>query len=390
MTDDPELKRLQERLDTAFATARPRRGFEDELWSRLERRQPFWAHLWTGARRVNLLAYAGGVAALVVVLGLGGLVLTSYHPGGASSATSTSSESGGAKSQAPRADSASFGALPRPAVRSGTPSAAQTSPAGSPNSEYPGPVTVIAVTATIALPPAAPVGRYREPTAADADRIAANAGASPAAPIPVGALGRYIGPGYALVVLPTDPELGAEPRLLITSTRPPSAGPAADDQAAVDLARAFLGGLQAGPDPAAGSPQVVHRGALVAVLWRRVLGAAANAVVVGADGAALGWQVTVSSVTTVSDASAPAPLPLEIAQYPIADAQELARAAMAAAGGSGPQVVLDTAQLVYVVAADGAFGYFEPAVLYTGHFTVDGVQHQKRVIVPAVASSSLR
>ena len=388
---DPELDRLEERLDSAFATTRPRRGFEDELWTRLERRRPIWIRLWTSARRVNLLAYAGGLAALVVVLGLGGAVLIGgFHPGGGASLTSGSSESGGAKQSQPvRADAASFGPLPRPALRGASPNVAQTSPTGASNPDYQGPVTVTAVTAAITLPAAAPVGRYREPAAADADRIAANAGAAPAGPTPVGALGRYIGPGYALVVLPTDTALGAEPRLVITSTRPPSAGPAADDQAAINLARAFLGGLRADPDPAAGPPQVEHRGASV-VLWRRVFGAAANAVVVGADGAPLGWQVTVSNVNTVSEATAPATLPLEIAQYSLADAPDLAGRAMAAAGGTGPQVVLDTAQLVYVVAGDGAYGFFEPAVMYTGHFTLNGVQYQKRVIVPAVAAYSLR
>jgi hypothetical protein len=396
VSEDPELKRLEERLDTAFATTRPRRGFEDELWASLERRRPFWARLGTGARRVNLLPYAGALAALVVVAGLGGLLLSGVHPGGG--ASTTSSQGGGAEaSKQAGADNAGFGILPRPALRPTTSpavngTAPETAPTGSASAQYQGPVTVTAVTAQLALPASAPVARYREPTAADADRLAVAAGASPAGAAPPGALGRYSLSLYTVVVFPTDPAQGVEPRLVITSDRPPAAAAAPDESGAIAAAQAFLGRFQIRLDATAQGPAVERRGALLAVLWNRVFGASPSAIEAGANGPVSSWQVTVAGDLTVASASVAVPLPLDYAQYALADAQQLARAAMVAPAGPAnlPQVVLDTAQLVYVVAGDGAYGYFEPAVMYTGHFTQNGVQYEKRVILPAVAAQDLR
>lgn len=69
--DEPELDELERQLDAAFATTRPRRGFEDELWSRLQARRPRPRR----ASRGFPWAAAGGLAVLlVVVLGVYGLV----------------------------------------------------------------------------------------------------------------------------------------------------------------------------------------------------------------------------------------------------------------------------------------------------------------------------
>src|SRR5437773_12313957 len=43
--DDLELQALQRELDDAFATTRPRRGFEDQLWLRMQARRPLWTRL---------------------------------------------------------------------------------------------------------------------------------------------------------------------------------------------------------------------------------------------------------------------------------------------------------------------------------------------------------
>ena len=38
--EDLELEALQRQLDDAFETTRPRAGFEDELWTRMQSRRP--------------------------------------------------------------------------------------------------------------------------------------------------------------------------------------------------------------------------------------------------------------------------------------------------------------------------------------------------------------
>lgn len=394
MSDQQELDRLAERLDIAFAATRPRRGFEDELWASLDRRRPWWVRFATGARRLNLVPYAGALAALVLVIGAGGLLLSGRHAGGG--AATTSSQAGGAQaSKQAGSDSAAFGALPRPALHpAAAPAVTGTAPEATPSghtAQYAGPVTVSAVTARPALPASAPVARYREPTAADADRLAAAAGAATTGPAPPGALGIYSISFYTIVVLPTDPAQGLEPRLEITSRRPAAVG-APDQAAAVAAAQAFLDRFQIRLDAGARGPSVEPRGALLAVLWNRVFGVAAGAPEIGAGGPVASWQVTVRGDLSVDAATVALPLPLDYAQYGLADAQQLARAAMVGPAGpaSLPRVVLDTAQLVYVVAGDGAYGYFEPAVMYSGHFTLNGVQYEKRVLVPAVAPQDLR
>jgi len=52
-------------------------------------------------------------------------------------------------------------------------------------------------------------------------------------------------------------------------------------------------------------------------------------------------------------------------------------------------VELSVAQLVYVAVAAGSHGYFEPALLFTGQFTVGATRYEKRVLVPALDAASL-
>jgi hypothetical protein len=55
-----------------------------------------------------------------------------------------------------------------------------------------------------------------------------------------------------------------------------------------------------------------------------------------------------------------------------------------------PQVQLSRADLVYVAVEAGPYGYFEPAVLFSGAFTSGSVQYEKRVLVPALDAANLR
>src|SRR6184192_4017063 len=76
--DDLELEALQRQLDDAFSTTRPRRGFEDELWVRMQQKRPLWTRI-----RDALAGLAGGfreapaipldtvALVLIVVVGVG-------------------------------------------------------------------------------------------------------------------------------------------------------------------------------------------------------------------------------------------------------------------------------------------------------------------------------
>ena len=114
MSEQDELERLQRQLDAAFASTRPRRGFEDELWARLGSRPPAVARrsLWG----IPGLAAAGGVA---VVLLAGVTLLTLVLLGGRGGQMGGSSSSPGlagpAQRQGPAAqDALPFGPLPAP------------------------------------------------------------------------------------------------------------------------------------------------------------------------------------------------------------------------------------------------------------------------------------
>src|ERR1700716_839403 len=89
--NDPELEELEGRLSRAFAGPRPRRGFEDELGERLERRGSA-GRRWPW-RRLAPWPAAGALAA-VLVIGLAVVALpplTAGHPAGGSPKTQTGS-----------------------------------------------------------------------------------------------------------------------------------------------------------------------------------------------------------------------------------------------------------------------------------------------------------
>src|SRR4030088_2259734 len=84
--DDLELQALQRQLDDAFETTRPRRGFEDELWLRMQARRPLWQRV-----RESLVGLGAGVwkapavplgvvaVVLVAVIGAGVLLNSGLH-----------------------------------------------------------------------------------------------------------------------------------------------------------------------------------------------------------------------------------------------------------------------------------------------------------------------
>lgn len=98
---------LERQLDAAFASTRPRRGFEDELWARLEAHRPWWWWLRPIGRVVFSPATVGSVVVLLFGLGIVGLgALVAGHRGGGANT--------GMSAQSAPAANARFGALPRP------------------------------------------------------------------------------------------------------------------------------------------------------------------------------------------------------------------------------------------------------------------------------------
>src|SRR5256885_16995378 len=104
MAEDPDLER---RLEAMFSSARPRRGFDDELWRRIEARRPWHERL--GRRFQPALRYAPALATLLVVA-LGVTWVAGNLRGGGT--TSTSSAGGAPFENAQKAGAPSFGVLP--------------------------------------------------------------------------------------------------------------------------------------------------------------------------------------------------------------------------------------------------------------------------------------
>ena len=126
-SDDLELEALQRQLDDAFETTRPRAGFEDELWTRMQAARPAgtrlrdaWAGLIQGIRAVPAVPTAAVAALLVVIIGAGALALSGAHFGGNSATSGTTGLQAPAAGQDRYAAPGAFGKLPSPALNNGT------------------------------------------------------------------------------------------------------------------------------------------------------------------------------------------------------------------------------------------------------------------------------
>lgn len=148
----PDLEELERRLDAAFATTRPRRGFEDELWAQLTRRRALWRRL-AWPHSLTRPAPLAGLAlvivvglALVVVAPLGGRGL--HGTGGGTASTAA----GPAHPQSSAAEGLRFGALPAPRAEGAAPSTAGISGASRAN---------LPSAPLLTVPDQLPVYRYR-------------------------------------------------------------------------------------------------------------------------------------------------------------------------------------------------------------------------------------
>ena len=85
------------------------------------------------------------------------------------------------------------------------------------------------------------------------------------------------------------------------------------------------------------------------------------------------------------------PVSLDVADYKIISAAEAVQAALASAGPAAataaPAIKLTKAELVYALAPAGDHSFYEPAILFTGSFQLNGSTLTRRVLVPAVDPS---
>jgi hypothetical protein len=336
MSEDPDLER---RLEAMFASARPRPGFEDDLWRRIEAKRPWHQRL--GRRFQPALRFAPALATLLVVaLGVTWLA-GNIHGGPTSAGTTTSAGApafGNQKAAAP-----AFGVLP-PLVRAGGNSATapqattggtDTAAGGSFSGTLP------------SLPAELPVYRYDEPTAAEWPRIGAGLQARTGL--------------AAIAVFPSDAARGLEPQFVFNAPAP--SGPQGSDPAVA--ANAFLASHNLTPHFAF---QISVASSGGQVVYDRVFdGPSGSLRQVRPDGSMAGLTVDLTGGSI--SARGPLELPLTIAPYPLRSASD-ALAAVNVRQSTGA-AAFDRAELVYVLVVSGGHGYYEPALLLTGP---DGVR----------------
>jgi hypothetical protein len=415
--EDIDLLALQRQLDDAFETTRPRRGFDDELWLRLQARRPFWrrlqdglAGLFEGIREVPAVPAAAVAIVLIVVISAGVVSLSGFHLGAGSTATSTQYSSNahpGAAQAAPAQAPASFGRLPSPTLSSTSsspvdfgpskltsgPAPAQAAPAYP---VYLGPATltwagVLNVTVT-----QAPVFRYLEPTAAFAGQFAVSLGAVPASSPAAGDLGTYSGQGFTLNVRSSSGAPPGEPFFVLTPTGSAQSNVTGSP---TDVANALLAAHNLLPSwpfqlvTGASGDQV-----RVNFLRQFAIPGQGVAYLVDGVGERYGLAVDLKGGQPVR-AAGPLPVSLEAAGYPIITADQAVHTALVSSPAGPatinppPEVQLTTAELVYAVVhggdtlARGSPSFYEPCYLFSGTFTDHGTTYMKRVLVPAVDPS---
>lgn len=399
--DELELQALQRQLDDAFETTRPRPGFEDDLWLRMQSRRPFssrvrdaLAGLVQGIREVPAVPLASVAAVLVVVIGVGIFTLSGLGRGGGASSTERQlSLNAGGGANVP-SSAGSFGRLPSPVLAPGGADKgaqfSQTAPAPA-ASAYAGPVRLTWAGQLNVSIGAAPVYRYREPSTNAADQFASSLGAA-LERRPAGFLGLYTASDYTLTVRGTVQAPPQGPAYFILSA-PSLPGVTAAGAQPADIATLFLAEHSLAPqwpyttvvDGPTDQPKVHFLRQFDAPGY-------GLAYLVDAGGNRYGLEVDLDGDRPIL-ASGPLPVSIDSAPYPIISGDQAVHAALASsappAAGAGPAVAvqLTSAELVYTLVAAGDHSFYEPAFLFSGSFQVNGVKYEKRVLVPAVDPS---
>jgi hypothetical protein len=361
---DPETAAVESRLNAAFASARPRPEFENELWQQIRARGGLRMRLeeaWSAFSRGPLVASATGVAALILVAVIAFL---SLHVGGGG----RPAENAGL-SQAPAN-------VPAPALKATTGQAASADAQAPSVIPYYGPADLTWSGVLPTLPATAPVLTFQSPSP---DTISAFTAQS------------ALPPGFALSVDLTGPE----PRYSIDRQTPAAGGVAPSDQDARKLSDQFLAAHKLAPDWPADVVVTRRVDAVVISYYRQFpVAGVGPAVEIDESGNRTGIKVLVADDSTVAHVEGPLPVPMRNSTYPLRPADAMISAALAAPavgaqapGGNIPKVALTRAMLVYIAVRPG---YYEPAVLFTGSFAVGNQLYEKRVLVPAIDASRLQ
>ena len=330
MSEDPDLQR---RLEAMFASVRPRRQFEHELWRRIEKSRPWHQRLTIALRPA--LRFAPALAALLVVA-LGASWLVGNH--GLLGGGTTTSSSAGSAAYGPQKSSVApgLGQLP-PLASSPEGTAAPQAPVAG-NADATAGLTFNGTLPS--LPLLLPIYRYDEPSASDLAAAAARLRAQAGIPVSVA---------------PSNLASGLEPSFSASGAAPsaPLGGP-------IETASAFLAshGL---------TPSFAFQASLAAsgrqVDYGRLFDGPDGPIPeVRRTGSPAGLSVDLGSA--VVRVSGPLDLPFASAPYPLRSAT----AALGAAGvrtTAGP-AAFNRAQIVYLLVISGGHGYYEPALLLVG------------------------
>lgn len=384
-----ELEALERQLDDAFETTRPRAGFEDELWLRMQSSRPAprrlrdaFAGLWNGVRAVPAVPAAATALVLIVAVGVGVFTLGGLgHPGGAGSGAA-------GRLSAPNAGQSfaeSFGKVPTPVFNGGPKPTTPQQTTAPATGDFPGPVR-LQWTGTFTLnTTTAPVYRYHEPSAADSDQFASALGAVLRGR-PDGFLGMYSAADYTLKVRGTIASAQSSPAYFILSgPNLPASDTAGGPQAAADVFLAQHSLVPQWPYTVA----VDTTSDPVKVVYERqfqVIGYG-PAYLLNSSGDHYGIEVDLSANRVVL-ASGMLPVNFDIANYNLVSSADAINAALAtsstAASPAVPLVQLNHAEMVYVLVPAGDHSFYEPAYLFTGTLQSGGQSYTKRVLIPAI------
>lgn len=395
--DDLELQALERQLDDAFETTRPRAGFEDELWTRMQARRPLGqrigdalAGLMQGIRDVPAVPLAGVAALLVVVIGVGLIGYSGVLRGGGTTAAPASGTFGGGAGEAE--PSQTFGRLPSPSLASTSRGGSLAAPAAAQpaNADYAGPVQLTWTGPNVNIG-RAPVFRYREPSTTTADQFASALGAALRGR-PSGYLGSYAATDYTLEIRGTRQSPPASPAYFIYTS--PSMAPIdAAGAGPADLADLFLAAHSLSPQwnytVAVGSS-----GNLTTVVLQRQFDAAGYgpAYLVDESGQRYGMEVDLNGNRVVYVAGV-LPVSMDTALYTVVPSDQAFRATAAALAPPSnlatpaPTVQLTQVDLAYLLVPAGEQSYYEPVYVFSGTFQLNGTTYRKHLVVPAVDPS---
>jgi hypothetical protein len=397
--EDLEVRAVQRQLDDAFATTRPRRDFEDELWARMQASRPATnrfrdviAGLMQSIREVPAVPAAAVATLLVVVLGVGLFAYSALgtRPGG-SATTALSNGAGGTSRNGDQTSAGGFGLLPSPVFGQGPPATApEASAANNPKGgEFAGPAQLVWTGRSSIVFTGAPVFRYREPSTNTADQFATALGAVLRGR-PQGFLGAYSSSDYTLKVRGTVQSPPSSPAYFIFAGLTMEQVQAAGASQA-DLANIFLAEHKLDPQWSY-TVSVDQSGDPVKVVYERQFEVPGYglAYLVNSNGARYGLEVDLSNDRPVV-VSGMLPMNLDGAYYNLASPADAIQPALnpppVATVAPLPRIQLTQVDVVYVLVPAGDHSFFEPAYLYSGTMQMNGVTYTKHVLEPAVAPS---